>query len=286
MASENHMTGALENFKRENAAVQCRIVKSLFEELGKVQERKRPAEKNAPVPDDIDVRLDMFTQAYWGMHYWPLQGWGIPETPEPVTTLEALSDVLPGLLENDTERLQGVLPPKTKDWLDRYLEQLSDAVLDKAEGDPKPDSLPRDWVALLRLTDTISSRDLLNQRIPEISCTRDIDDCVPETLTEIQDFMLSFDDEWDVTAGFVMGLDHSGYCHYVYCSNAEDDASEAEKEWEWRVAFGGTNSDGGTWEYIGDLEGFLTFYADLGAGPSIEEMVKLRIEKLKQFNSP
>ncbi|KAF7532430.1 hypothetical protein G7054_g7956 [Neopestalotiopsis clavispora] len=285
MASENHMAEAFERFKCENAAVQCRIVNCLIEELGKVPERKRPAEKNAPFPDDIDVRLDMFTQAYWGMHYWPLQGWGIPETPEPVTTLRALSDILPGLLENDAVRLQGVLPPKPRESLDQYLEELLEAVLEKAEGDSTPDSLPSDWVALLRLTDVIYSVDLLKQQIPEISCTGDIDDCIPETLAEIQDFALSFDGAWDITAGFVMGLDEGGYCHYIYCSNADEDASEGEKEWEWRVAFGGEDGNGGSREYVGDLAGFLKFYAGLSAGCSMEEIIRLRIQKLEQFNS-
>ncbi|KAI1847024.1 hypothetical protein JX266_006899 [Neoarthrinium moseri] len=284
MASEDRMTAIVEDFKLANAEAQSRIAKCFVARLRKVPERKRPAVRDAPIANAIDVRLDMFAQAYWTMHHWPIQGWGIPETTEPVTTLEGLSRILPGLLANDIQNLQGVVPPQPKERLDQYIVELSDAVLARSEGEPKPDSLPKEWEALIRLTGTIASRDLLRLQIPEIWCTRDIADVVPETLQEVADFALSFDDEWDVTAGFVLGLDDNGYCHYIYCRNAEEDASEADKTWEWRVACGGITINGDTREYVGDLAGFLLFYANIIAEDEIDELIETRVGQLERLN--
>jgi hypothetical protein len=267
-------TSALQTFREAMVATQNGIVEAFVDRLTTIPRRLRPAEPDALVRDNIDVRLDLFAMWYWDVRYWPLAGWGIPEDVDPVTTLDGLSSVLPSILKDPISGTDGTLPPKPDEVREEYLRALHELVMAKARSDHAPPSLPAEYESLLKLTDGLHMRDLLNERICEVGGTledgADIERSVPDP-EELEEY-----EDWEVSAGFVLGEDHESTCKYIYCRNTGDEADELERDWGWRVSF--TSFSHATQDpYIGDLAGFLHYYPNIYIPEKIQEYVGFRV---------
>jgi hypothetical protein len=276
MASSNSLAVALEAFRRNMVATQQGLIKSFVTQLRELPETRRPAEVPALFPEGIDERLDIFAMFFWDTGKWPLSGSGIPSNVEPVTTLEQLPPILPAIIEADHERLQSTLLPQPDAEREEYLRGLSELVMKKADANHAPTSLPAEYESLLKLTECISSPDLLHSRICEFGCALglyNLDDLVPD-LDEIPSYI-----GWEVSAGFVLGLAHDSWCNYVYCRNANGDAEENEKDWAWRVSFG-SSAWGIRDHYVGDLKGFLDFYANIYDQAKLQERIAVEVRNL------
>lgn len=147
----------------------------------------------------------------------------------------------------------------------------------KADPDHAPPSLPDEYEALLKLTNGLHTLDLLKLDICEVGGVmidhKEYFDEVPD-LEDLREYM-----DLEVSAGFVLGLDHESTCNYVYCRNTGDDADEHEREWAWRVSFDSACHDTKD-PYIGDFAGFLRYYPNIYKPDMIPEYVGYRLRDI------
>ncbi|KAI1114871.1 hypothetical protein F5Y14DRAFT_413191 [Nemania sp. NC0429] len=270
------LASALQSYREAMSATQNSIVEAFVDQLLTYPRRLRDAKQDEVVEGDIDDRLKIFSIFYWGQGFWIDPGESLsaseqadlPEGVEPVTSLEGVASVLPAILATQLARTNGTSTPKPDEEREEYLRDLDRLVMAKAQPDHAPVSLPAEYEALLKLTDGLHSLDLLKLDICEVGGARvptnfdNLEESVPDP-DKLEDY-----EDWPVSAGFYLGMDHESTCKYVYCRNTSDDADEDEREWAWRISFESFCSDAKE-PYLGDLAGLLRYY------PSILDPEKL-----------
>ncbi|KAI1751276.1 hypothetical protein F4782DRAFT_531553 [Xylaria castorea] len=144
----------------------------------------------------------------------------MPEDIDLVTTLAGLSTVLPSIFKGPVNGIDGTLPPEPDEVREEYLRTLQELVMAKAKPDHAPPSLLAEYESLLKLTDGLQHRDILNERICEVGVIlngADLERSVPE-VQEFEEFV-----DRDISAGHSHQTTGTSF-------NALDDTMQAQAD--------------------------------------------------------
>jgi hypothetical protein len=241
---------------------------------------------NAETTIEYDARLDTFARLLahhageGGTATWPTPHLSPPLAIQSLDQLLSDEASLGAVLVSEDMTLDGIVrPPSSPTDRAEHQRLLRAGLQEQARGrgyDGDEDSLrlPVDYDDFLQVCDGVSDLDLRMESVCEIRGVGGVHgtnaDEVAERIVDLD--MIPFFEEWEIMAGWTLGMGQEAWCYYLLCRDQDDvvvageqgelgevggdDGEESESEWEWRIVYLSEDEP----RVFGDLEDLLDWY--------------------------